>query len=383
MTAAQPKRARHPALPLEQWPAADQEAWSAAIRPKKFLKPAGKGAEWRPASRRSAIGAYGRWLAWASAQGADLAGEAPPRRMTAERLELYALFLLEGRSTVTAASTFGVLCMAVIAMFPDEDWGWLRAMQKQLHRQAKPSRVKRLAPAHKLFQLGVDLLDGAAATLDRARDAEMTPQVIHRAARDSRDGLIIALLASRPLRIKNLTAMEIGTHVRQTSTRTTIEFRGEETKTGASICVAWPEELLPALGRYLREVRPMLIAAPPTGGNKRPLVGPGARLWVGQGGTALSPGGLNDALERHTEERFGVPMTAHRFRDSVATTIVDQDPSQLNLAAQMLGHKRLTTTERHYVEPETANAYVAHCRRIGSLRQPHRRVAALRRSRLR
>lgn len=72
------------------------------------------------------------------AQGIELANEAPQQRFTAARMEAYATFLLEGRSTVTAANYFGVLCIAVIAMFPSADWDWLRNMQKELRRQATP-----------------------------------------------------------------------------------------------------------------------------------------------------------------------------------------------------------------------------------------------------
>jgi hypothetical protein len=43
--------------------------------------------------------------------------------------------------------------MAVIAMFPSEDWDWLRNIQKKLRRGATPIREKRLAHVDELFQL--------------------------------------------------------------------------------------------------------------------------------------------------------------------------------------------------------------------------------------
>jgi len=118
----------------------------------------------------------------------------------------------------------------------------------------------------------------------------------------------------------------------------------------------WPDTLLPALARYLEQVRPMLISATPTGGNVRRPGEPGARLWVGQGGTVFSPGGLNLALERHTKCALGYAMTAHWFRDSVATSIANEDPTKLRYAANMLGHKRMCTTERHYIAQNNAKA---------------------------
>jgi integrase len=364
----------HPALPFDLWPVSDRDAWASAIRPRGFLKAAGRGDAWRSASRSAAIGAYGRWLAWSSEHGgADLTCEAPAERFTSVRIRDYAAFLHERRSSVTAASHFGVLCMAVIAMFPTDDWECLRAMQRKLHQRATPTRLKRFAPTHALVQMGIELLECAAGTLDRAKDPALTPQEIRGATRDYRDGLIIALLASRPLRIKNLVEMEIGQHLRQTSSLTTIDFTSAETKTGAPIHSTWPDVLLTPLARYIREVRPMLIAAPLTGGNTRRAGEPGARLWVGQGGTALSAGGLNLALERHTERALGFTMTAHRFRDSVATSITNDDPMKVQYAAQMLGHTRTTTTERHYIAHDNAKALASYHDQIKSVRSPRTR----------
>jgi len=363
-------KAEHSALSFESWPAADRDAWSAAIQPKGFLKKGGKGAAWRPASRHAAIGAYGRWLAYLSGQGIDLSCAAPHQRFTPARTEAYATFLLAGRSPVTTANYFGILCMAVIAMFPAEDWDWLRNMQKELRRQTTRPKGKQLAPADELYTLGTGLLARAGTMLDTAKTLDLAPRQLHAAARDFRDGLIIALLALRPLRIKNLVEIEIGTNLRRTSTWTTIEFTPNETKTHAPICMVWPEALLPPLIRYLEDVRPLLIAAPPTGGNKRRPGEPGARLWVGQGGTTFSPGGLNLALARHTEQKFGYAITAHRFRDSVATAIANDDPAKLRLAAQMLGHKRMATTERHYIAQDNTKLLAGYHALIASLRRP-------------
>jgi hypothetical protein len=84
----------------------------------------------RPTSARlpgPARAAYGRLLAWLQAQGVDLEAEAPVARITRERLRGYVAFLREGRSSVTVASYLGVLCMVLVAMFPDEDWRWVQA----------------------------------------------------------------------------------------------------------------------------------------------------------------------------------------------------------------------------------------------------------------
>ena len=151
-------RLNHRALPMTAWPRSDQEAWAAAIRHPDFLVEGGRGATWRPESGKSARGTYGRWLAWLMAQGVDLETEAPAERLTIDRLRAYVAFLQDGRSSVTVASYTGVLCMAVLAMFPDRNWtkcqrvyhGHLyhskreeNATEKGAHRPISPRIYKR------------------------------------------------------------------------------------------------------------------------------------------------------------------------------------------------------------------------------------------------
>jgi len=49
---------------VEQWPQADQAAWARARTPGGLLDDDGDAAEWRPATIKSALGAYGRFLAY-------------------------------------------------------------------------------------------------------------------------------------------------------------------------------------------------------------------------------------------------------------------------------------------------------------------------------
>ena len=48
-------------------------------------------------------------------------------------------------------------------------------------------------------------------------------------AKDFRDGLMLALLAARPLRLKNFTALRLGVHLRSTSDGYLIDIPGNET----------------------------------------------------------------------------------------------------------------------------------------------------------
>jgi integrase/recombinase XerD len=195
------------------------------------------------------------------------------------------------------------------------------------------------------------MAEATGEVLDANSEVTLTAKVA--AARDYRDGLIISLLASRPLRAKNLLQIEIGAHLRQSGTRVTLHFAASEMKTHRAHHTVWPEALGPALQRYLAQVRPLLIAAVPRGPKPR---NPGACLWQAQGGSPMTYGALSKAIDRHTIRRFGHAITAHLFRDVVATTVVNDDPNHTQYAAQLLGHTRLTTTERNYIAADSSTA---------------------------
>jgi site-specific recombinase XerD len=271
--------------------------------------------------------------------------------------------------------------MVVLAIFPENDWHWLKAVQTSMQRRSAPSRNKRerLVPADQLMQLGLDLTEAAKQTLDQLSESDVNARRLVAAARDYRDGLTIALLALRPLRVKNLLAIEIDQHLRQSGGRPTLHFTASETKNGRSLDAVWPESLQPALTHYLQKVRPRLIAAKAPidpAHLSRPL---GAKLWVAQGGTPLTAGGLYKALGRHTRRRFGHAINAHLFRDCVASTMANQDPNHARYAAQLLGHRNLYSTEQSYIHADSRIALHQHHDLISAMRgdtRQRRRVVA-------
>lgn len=368
------KQRAHAAIKLEHWPLADQAAWEAASRQSTFLQPGGRASTWRPASRRSVIGAYARLLGWMQVQGIRLEEEAPHARITRERIDEYVAYLQGQCASVTVAGYLAVLCMAVLAMFPDQDWRWLQNLQTRAQRNATPSRHKgdRLVSSELLVQFGMDLINEAESVFNELRQASADPRKLVAAARDFRDGLIIALLGLRPLRVKNLLETEVGVHLRQSAERSSLQFSAEEMKGKRAYHATWPDGLLPALRRYLAEVRGILIRAKAPIDPARPPRPPGATLWLGQGGTPLSAGGLQKLLMRHTRRRFGHVINAHSFRDCVASTLAAQDPDHVRYVADLLGHAELHTAERSYIQPSSRVAFARYHELLANMQKAAR-----------
>jgi integrase/recombinase XerD len=113
-----------------------------------------------------------------------------------------------------------------------------------------------------------------------AEGGELTPK---QQATGYRDGLMIALLAARPLRRKNFTRIEVGRHLVREGANWQLRIAGEETKTGRPIAQPFPAVLVPSLERYLAVHRPVLAALP--GHQHRPA---GAALWLSARGTPMA-----------------------------------------------------------------------------------------------
>jgi site-specific recombinase XerD len=215
-------------------------------------------------------------------------------------------------------------------MAPDQDWSWLRQAVARLKAgttRCKP-KLARIRPSADLLRLGFALMAEAEA---------MAAKRPYRAAARYRDGLMIALLAARPLRLATFAGLRLGTEVVRIGDAWCLRVDGGRTKTGAPVEVPLPAELAAAIERYLDIWRPRLLGR--------------TRLdafWVTKDGTPMRPHAVNIPICRLTRQAFGVSVNPHLFRDCAATSIAIDDPEHVRIAARVLGHATLATTERYY-----------------------------------
>lgn len=222
---------------------------------------------------------------------------------------------------------------------PTRDWHWLRSIQNRLNARATSARDKgpRLRSARDLFDLGIHLMDTAAdASLRYSLDAPIAQY---------RDGLIISLLAARPIRLKNLAAMVIDQHLIKVDDVYWLRFDASEVKNGTPIEAPLPAVLTPYIGSYLTECRPRLLAFRSSD-----------RIWISARGHAMPAKSLYWRISRRTEAAFGVAISPHLFRDCAATSIAIEDPEHVRITAQILGHTTLTTSQKYYNQAHMLDA---------------------------
>ena len=324
-----------------EWPETDRRLWQAALVAGDLLEDGGARAGYSAITNAKVEKGYGRWLAWLAVRGM-LDDKPPAQRIMRQRVRNYIDELKTFNATSTLMSRLQELHDAAKVMAPNADWRWIRRIEAQVRSRHVPARSKRerMVSAADLLALGCTLMaDASALTTARRR------------AMQFRDGLIIALLAVRPLRLRNLAALEIGRTVVRRGTFWWIDVPSAETKTRQPIEIPWPESLASALEIYLNQHRPLLSRL-----RNRWTREVGNALWVSTNGSPMTKIALYDTIVGRTGTAFGRPINPHLFRDCAATSIAIEDPEHVRIASQILGHRSAATTERYYNQAQTIDA---------------------------
>ena len=236
---------------------------------------------------------------------------------------------------------------------PDGDWQFIRKIESKVRAQPDHShdrKLAKLASTEELYALGRQLMVEAATA--------STPRL---AAISFRDGLVIALLALRPMRRRNLA----GLHINQTLLRFGEDWHicveADQTKTHEPIEWPWPEALASDLETYLNLHHPVLSkgtgrwAYHPAKSGVLPASEDSA-LWVSAHGTAMTGMALYQQIRIRTAHSLGKAINPHMFRHAAATTLAIEDPDHVRMASSLLGHRSQATTERYYQMAQSLTA---------------------------
>jgi integrase len=322
-------------LALDAWPEPDRIAWSEAIAEGDIFDGRGPAARWAPTTRSAVIAAYGRWLGFLAASEPLVLAAHPVERLTQDRLARYLDHLAETAGTVGCHMFFAKLRDAVRVMFPGKAPPHLPRFVARLERECRPrSMAARVVTTQRLMALGKKLMKQAVGA-----DGKITDIITYR------DGLMIGLLAVRPVRRRTFSLMRVRSHLRRVGDEWRMIFAGSETKSGRPFEASVPEWIVPFLERYLLEVRPMYSGAAQHDG-----------LWAGTKGRPLTDKAIYCIVTERTRAAFGQPVNPHLFRACAATTIAILDPARIGIAGELLSHASITTTHAYYNKASSVEA---------------------------
>jgi len=216
---------------------------------------------------------------------------------------------------------------AIRVMFPPQMPPHLPRLVARLERECQPrSLAARVVTTPRLTALSKKLMKQAVGTGGKITDVV-----------SFRDGLMIGLLALRPVRRRTFSLIQAHTHLCQLGDEWRLIFEGPETKSGRPFEASVPEWIVPFLERYLSEIRPIFLGANHHDG-----------LWASTKGHPLTDKAISRVITDRTRDAFGQPVNPHLFRACAATTIALLDPGRIGIARELLAHVSLVTTEAHY-----------------------------------
>ena len=176
------------------------------------------------------------------------------------------------------------------------------------------------------------------------REAETGKLNPHRKAIVAQMAAAIALLQAAPIRLKNLTELDVNKNLIARGKRLYLVIPEFEVKNNEPIDFELPAETRDLLAWYVREYRPLLISEPTDA------------LFPGPRGGAKSSDTLARQIPQTVFRFTGLRINVHLFRHAAGKLFLDARPGQYEVMRRVLGHRSITTTTSLYAGAETRSA---------------------------
>jgi integrase len=337
-------------LRLDEWPQADQAAWREACREGKRLQKGGPAAQLRPITRADLARRYGYFLDFVERTERLDPYAAAAGYVTPDRVERFLSELQLRVGSVTAYGTIYKLRRIAQLLCPATSLEWLMEIEKDLDLMKRPkSKLGRFVYSHELVEAGL-------ALMHEANEISLKSLLVR--ARQYRDGLMIALLAMHPIRLKNFAALVLGHSLKQAGNSCWIVLAAAETKEKRADEREVDPTLVPWLQTYLKMHRPILT---------RDRCESGA-LWLSSNdGKPMKYSGVARAITDTTLQTTGKKISPHMFRTAAASTSAVYAGHQPHLATALLHHVQAEVTEEHYNRATALSAACSYGALIRSL----------------
>lgn len=313
---------------FDQWPQAEQAAWARNILPGDPFDDPRYGSALAEDTLKKAKKGYGRWLSFLASKNWLDPEEPALARVTRPRLRVYFRTLLKADyASGSIISLFSDLERVLKILVPGCDVSWVCKPDGVTIYSLLRKTQRALVVPHSdvLFAWGLGMMDDAAA--QSLKSAYLTSY---------RDGLLIAMFASRGRRLRSMSLLRVGRELLWHDGLFRIELTPDQVKTTKHDRFDLPARLTPYVSRYLEVVRPALLA-----GHSSEAV------WITRGGKQLSRSGIQGCILKLSKQRFGTAFGPHRFRHAIGTTAPLLDPANPGVAAGLLGISP-EVLERHY-----------------------------------
>jgi integrase len=315
------------ALPPCHWPAAEREIWTQSCVAARRLKPGGAAARMKSSTRTSLVRAYGYLLEFCHRNGLlDQDAEAGVH-VSPEIIDAFVNHLHGRVGSVTRTSYIGKIRRIAQILAPGRDLAWLGEIEADLRHAARPRpKYHRIVSSERLLVLGLELI---------RRGETSDPLTALGRARLVRDGVMIALLALCPIRLRNLAELHVGRQLLRVGDAWWVILEADETKTGRPDERPVPGIVAEAIERWL--------------GHWRSSFHPSNDLfWPSIKGGSLAYTYVGHIITETTRRELGVAVNPHLFRDCAVYTVAINAGHRMGIASGLLQHADQRTVDKYY-----------------------------------
>lgn len=317
-------------LPIVEWSAEDQLGWAAACQPGERLKRGGAASHLSAVSQDDIANRYGLYLDFLRRNGRLDMAQGAIALVTPDEVNAFIVELQVRVRSVTVWNSVYKLRRAAQLIAPGADFGWLTEIEKDIALVMIPrSKTDRLVLTERLVEAGLILI----------REAEMFGETALVRAVGVRNGLLLALLALHPIRIKNFAALTIADTFINVDGRWWLHIPFRDTKSRRVDLRQVPHFITDAVNCYVKTHREVLCGA----------CTDHLALWVSSTtGRQFTTKNLGTLISKLTRETIGVDVSPHLFRMAAASTAATYGGNHPHLASALLNHRDRRVTEEHY-----------------------------------
>ncbi len=331
-------------MKISDWPEPDRTLYEKSLVKADPFSDEGQRADLRDISNQKVAKGYGRYLTFLKRHHPEVLDRPVEHRITYDFVKSFVENLVSvGNRKMTILDRLQELHSIAVILAPTKSFRFLKDFEARVRARMsdKEKPEQRFVTADELLFLGFRLMENAP------KQSTARLQAI-----DYRDGLIIALLALRPMRRKNFAALRLEYNIVKRNGSWRIILHPDETKTHVHSDVEWPSDLVQALEIYLDIHRPVLMAI--KGRWQKPI---GDSLWVSSNGSPLTQMSFYQQVTKRTEDHLGKSINPHQFRHIAASTMAMEKPVHVRASASILGHSSFQTTEEYYIQAQHAQAH--------------------------
>lgn len=175
--------------------------------------------------------------------------------------------------------------------------------------------------------------------MERNRGLKITN--LYRRAKAFERALSAAILIYASVRMQNLRTIQIEKNIRYSRGVCILSFDKTEMKNGRPLELELPEGVANLLQEFVRNHRPILPGAD------------GPYLFPGRDGGPRSHNTMRQDFEGAVLKHTGLKVNPHLMRHATAMLAINQDPANLPMVAQRLGHSGIQTARDFYLGNES------------------------------